>query len=88
MIMVIFAIIVVRAWQPSIMVITIGLLRLAVGPLLALYFGARQRLVQALTERAERAERERHLLAEQARAEERSLLAGEMHDIVTHRVTL
>jgi len=85
MIMVIFAIIVVRAWQPSIMVITIGLLRLAVGPLLALYFGARQRLVQALTERAER---ERHLLAEQARAEERSLLAGEMHDIVTHRVTL
>ena len=87
-VMVIFAVIVVRAWQPSVMVITVGLLRIAVGPLLALYFGARRRLVQALTERAERAERERHLLAEQARAEERVLLAGEMHDVVTHRVTL
>ena len=42
----------------------------------------------ALTERAERAERERHLLAEQARAEERARLAGEMHDVVTHRVSL
>jgi hypothetical protein len=87
-VMAIFAVIVVRAWQPSVMVITVGLLRIAVGPLLALYFGARRRLVQALTERAERAERERHLLAEQARAEERVLLAGEMHDVVTHRVTL
>src|ERR1017187_7624211 len=87
-VMAIFTVIVVRAWQPSVMVITVGLLRIAVGPLLALYFGARRRLVQALTERAERAERERHLLAEQARAEERVLLAGEMHDVVTHRVTL
>jgi signal transduction histidine kinase len=87
-VMAIFTVIVVRAWQPSVMVITVGLLRIAVGPLLALYFGARRRLVQALTERAERAERERHLLAEQARAEERALLAGEMHDVVTHRVTL
>ncbi|MFD4232234.1 sensor histidine kinase [Streptomyces sp. NPDC058545] len=42
----------------------------------------------ALTERAERAERERHLLAEQARTEERARLAGEMHDVVTHRVSL
>ena len=75
-------------WEPSITVITIGLLRTAVGPLLALYFDARRRLVQALTERAERAERERHLLAEQARAEERARLAGEMHDVVTHRVSL
>ena len=38
--------------------------------------------------RAERAEQERHLLAEQARAEERARLAGEMHDVVTHRVSL
>ena len=47
-----------------------------------------RRLVQALRERAERAEREHHLLAEQARAEERARLAGEMHDVVTHRVSL
>ena len=59
------------------------------GPaLLGLYLGARRRLVASLTERSERAERERHLLAEQARAEERSRLAAEMHDLVTHRVSL
>lgn len=82
------AIIAARPWQPSAAVVTIGLLRTAVGPLLALYIDARRRLVRALTERAERAERERHLLADQARAEERARLAGEMHDVVTHRVSL
>jgi len=81
-------VIVARPWQPSIAIIAIAILRVALGPLLALYFEARRRLVQALTERAERAERERHLLAGQARAEERARLAGEMHDIVTHRVSL
>jgi signal transduction histidine kinase len=84
----IFTVIVARPWQPSAEVITIGLLRTAVGPLLGLYFDARNRLVQALRERAERAEREQHLLAEQARADERARLAGEMHDVVTHRVSL
>jgi signal transduction histidine kinase len=84
----VLAVVVARPWQPSLTIITIGLLRVAVGPLLALYFGARRRLVQALTERAERAERERYLLAEHARAEERARLAGEMHDVVTHRVSL
>lgn len=83
-----FTLVVMRPWQPSWTVLTIGLLRTAVGPLLALYFEARRRLVLALTERAERAERERHMLAEQARAEERARLAGEMHDVVTHRVSL
>src|SRR5258707_637510 len=82
------AVVVARPWQPSVTIISIGLLRVLVGPLLALYFGARRRLVQALTERAERAERERHLLGEQARADERARLAGEMHDVVTHRVSL
>lgn len=84
----VFTVIVARAWQPAVAIITIGLLRTALGPLLALYFDARRRLVKALTERAERAERERHLLAEQARTEERAALAGEMHDVVTHRVSL
>ena len=77
-----------RPWQPSATVIAIAVFRTALGPLLALYFDARRRMVQALTERAERAERERHLLADQARAEERARLAGEMHDVVTHRVSL
>ena len=85
---VVLSVIVARPWQPSVTVITVAILRTAAGPLLAMYFDARRRLVQALTERAERAERERHLLAEQARAEERARLAGEMHDVVTHRVSL
>lgn len=44
--------------------------------------------IAGLTERVERAEREQHELAEQARAEERVRLAAEMHDVVTHRVSL
>jgi signal transduction histidine kinase len=81
-------VIVARPWQPSLVVITVGVARTLVGPLLALYFGARRALLQALRDRAERAEREQHLLAEQAREEERRRLAGEMHDVVTHRVSL
>jgi signal transduction histidine kinase len=77
-----------RVWDPSVAVITIAVLRTAVGPLLALYFSARGEMLRALRDRADRAERERYLLAEQARAEERTRLAGEMHDVVTHQVSL
>jgi signal transduction histidine kinase len=84
----VLAIITARPWQPSAAVITVGVLRILLGPLVAMYVVTRRRLVQALTERAERAEREQRLLAEQARAEERARLAGEMHDVVTHRVSL
>jgi signal transduction histidine kinase len=55
--------------------------------LLGLVILARRRLLQSYEERAERAERERFLLAEHARAEERSRLAAEMHDVVTDRVS-
>jgi signal transduction histidine kinase len=59
------------------------------GPaLLGLYVAARRRLIRSLLDRTARAERERHLLAERARAEERSRVAAEMHDLVTHRVSL
>lgn len=84
----VLSVVAARPWQPVATVIALGLLRTAVGPLLGLYIVARRRLVQALRERAERAEREQHLLAEQARAEERARLAAEMHDVVTHRVSL
>lgn len=80
--------IVCRVWEPSATVITIGVLRTAVGPLLGLYVAARQGMVRALRDRAERAERESALLAEQARTQERARLAGEMHDVVTHRLSL
>ncbi|WP_243789688.1 sensor histidine kinase [Saccharopolyspora gloriosae] len=55
---------------------------------IGLWIGERRRLVVALRDRAERAEREQHLLAEQARADERAKMATEMHDVVTHRVSL
>jgi signal transduction histidine kinase len=80
--------VVARVWDPSLEVITLGVLRTALGPLLAQYFTARNAMVHALRDRAHRAERESHLLAEQARADERARLAGEMHDVVTHRVSL
>lgn len=80
--------IVARVWDPSVSVIMVAVLRTAAGPLLALYYSAREEALRALRDRAERAERERDLLAEQARSEERARLAGEMHDVVTHRVSL
>ncbi|HEX4671489.1 MAG TPA: sensor histidine kinase [Solirubrobacteraceae bacterium] len=55
---------------------------------LGLYGGARARLVEGLRERAERADRERELLAERAVAEERVAIAQELHDVVGHNVSL
>ncbi|MFH8515229.1 sensor histidine kinase [Streptomyces gelaticus] len=77
-----------RPWHLSFGTMASGLVLIGVPALLGLYVAARRGLIAALTERAERAEREQHLLAEQARAEERVRLAGEMHDVVTHRVSL
>ncbi|MBZ4016235.1 two-component sensor histidine kinase [Streptomyces purpurogeneiscleroticus] len=56
--------------------------------LLGLYMGERRAVLAGLVERAERAEREQRLLAEAARAEERQRIAGEMHDVVSHQVSL
>ncbi|GIJ43385.1 hypothetical protein Val02_02710 [Virgisporangium aliadipatigenens] len=58
-----------------------GPLLFLLSTLLGLYVRSRRQLVQELTGRA-------HLLAEQARADERLRLAGEMHDVVTHRINL
>ncbi|MER7077657.1 Signal transduction histidine kinase [Saccharopolyspora kobensis] len=49
--------------------------------------GRRTRLVHWV-ERAERAERERSLIAERTRSEERARIAREMHDSVAHQVSL
>nr|WP_225958284.1 histidine kinase [Amycolatopsis lexingtonensis] len=84
----ILAVVAARPWTPSWAVTPFGLLSTALPALVSLYFEARRQLLQSLRDRAERAEREQHLLAEQARAEERRRLAGEMHDVVTHRLSL
>ncbi|HEX4360019.1 MAG TPA: histidine kinase [Pseudonocardia sp.] len=70
-----------RPWEPTVAA-PIGV---AVIVLLPAMLGT---YVSNLTERAERAERDQHRLADQARVEERVRLAAEMHDVVTHRVSL
>ncbi|MEE2037302.1 histidine kinase [Nocardiopsis sp. CT-R113] len=53
-----------------------------------LWIGTRRQLIDRLHERAERLEREQHLMAEQALTTERTRIAREMHDVVAHRVSL
>ncbi|WP_104478776.1 histidine kinase [Actinokineospora auranticolor] len=81
-------VLVLRPWHTSVELVLGTVLLLVLPALIGLYVRAHRRMVQALTDRAERAEREQHLLAEQARADERVRLAEEMHDVVTHRVSL
>jgi signal transduction histidine kinase len=52
------------------------------------YTGTRRDLVESLRDRAERAEAERELRAEQARLGERARIAQEMHDVLAHKVSL
>jgi signal transduction histidine kinase len=53
-----------------------------------LYLRARADYINGLRERAERLERERELLAQQAVGEERVRIARELHDVVAHNVSL
>jgi signal transduction histidine kinase len=77
-----------RLWEPSWDLTPLGLVNTVLPAVAVLYLRARRELLDSLRERAERAEREQHLLAEQARAAERRRLAEEMHDVVTHQLTL
>ncbi|QWF77116.1 sensor histidine kinase [Amycolatopsis sp. CA-230715] len=77
-----------RPWAPSWSTTPFGLLATVVPALTGMYFQARRQLLNSLRDRAERAEREQELLAERARAQERRHLAAEMHDVVTHRLSL
>jgi signal transduction histidine kinase len=52
------------------------------------YMAARLRVLESLRDRAVRAETERHLRDEQARAAERTRIAREMHDVLAHKVSL
>ncbi|MER7335300.1 MULTISPECIES: histidine kinase [unclassified Micromonospora] len=56
--------------------------------LLGMYVGTRRELVQRIRERAERIEREQQQRIARARSDERAHIARDMHDVVTHRVSL
>ncbi|MFD4261097.1 sensor histidine kinase [Streptomyces sp. NPDC058534] len=66
----------------------IGLAIGVVPALIGLYVGTRRELLAGLRERAERAEREQQQRVERARSDERAQIARDMHDVVTHRVSL
>ncbi|MFG1867731.1 sensor histidine kinase [Micromonospora arborensis] len=53
-----------------------------------LWVRARRDTLAALRDRAERLEREQEARADRVRAEERTRIAREMHDVVAHRVSL
>lgn len=53
-----------------------------------MFIRARRQLVLSLRDRAERAESEQRLRVEQARQQERTRIAREMHDVLAHRVSL
>ena len=53
-----------------------------------LYARARRELVASLRERAERLEADQQRATEQAREAERRRIAGEMHDVLAHRLSL
>lgn len=53
-----------------------------------LYIGSRRELLATLRERADRAEFDQSLRAEQARTAERSRIAREMHDVLAHRISM
>lgn len=61
---------------------------IAVPVVLGLYAKARVIVLENLRDKAERLEREQHLMAWRARMEERTRIAREMHDVVAHRVSL
>jgi signal transduction histidine kinase len=66
-----------------------GLALVVALPMLAgVYRAQRQALHAALRDRAERAERERAIVAEQARLRERTRIAQDMHDALGHQLAL
>ncbi|MFB9313445.1 sensor histidine kinase [Nocardioides plantarum] len=52
-----------------------------------MYIGSRRELLWTLRSRAERAEAEQELRANQSRFEERGRIAREMHDVLAHRIS-
>lgn len=72
-------------WDPAELITVVFVALPALG---GLWTFQRRTLLAALRDRAVQAERERDLLAERAVAAERRRIAGEMHDVVAHRVSV
>ncbi len=70
------------------LVLVFNTLATGIAVAIGLYIGARRELLATLRERAERAEREQAMRVAQARANERSRIAREMHDVLAHRISL
>jgi signal transduction histidine kinase len=84
---------VVQPWNlqeldETIAAIAAGLLAVVLPGAIGAWAHTREKLLVALTERAERAEGERELMAREAVLSERTRIAREMHDAVGHRVSL
>jgi signal transduction histidine kinase len=65
-----------------------GVLSTAVVVAVGMYVGARRELAAARRDRARRAEHEQALQIANARANERTRIAREMHDVLAHRLSL
>ncbi|WP_406831496.1 histidine kinase [Pedococcus sp. KACC 23699] len=84
-----------EALRPSVEGLWAGLATIALGGLMVAlvvaigyYIGARRDLVVSLHDRADTAEREQASRVAEARANERALIAREMHDVLAHRISL
>ncbi|WP_017596677.1 sensor histidine kinase [Nocardiopsis potens] len=73
---------------PTAAIVVFLLVCVALPLTLGLWVGTRRQLIGNLRERAERLEREQHLLADRAISAERTRIAREMHDVVAHRVSM
>ena len=73
---------------PRLSLLVLGVMEAGLCAVAGSYIGARHDLVVSLRGRAQRAEEERELRAEQARVGERARIAQEMHDVLAHKVSL
>jgi signal transduction histidine kinase len=76
------------SWREHVLDGIYGVLVAGMPNAIGLLFGARAQLSQKLVELAASRDRERTLHADAVRAEERARLAREMHDVVSHDITL
>jgi signal transduction histidine kinase len=76
------------SWQEHLLNVIWAVIIAGMPVAIGLLISARQELSARIRELASSRERERKLLAETVRAAERAELAREMHDVVSHQVTL